>query len=107
MQESFPPEHSSELFRDPLEQLLDSGAVTNEGGSHLQSSGWDVANSCLHIVGDPLNKVRAVLVLNVEHLFIDLLHGHTTTEHGGDCKVSAVTRVAGSHHVLSVKHLLG
>ena len=57
MQESFPPEHGSELFRDPLEQLLDGGAVTNEGGGHLESSGWDVTHSGLHVVRDPFDKV--------------------------------------------------
>merc|ERR1719508_411315 len=37
VKESLPPEHSSELFRDPLEELLDSGGVPNERGGHLQS----------------------------------------------------------------------
>jgi len=35
-----------------------------------------------------------------------LLHGHASTEHGGDGKVATVARVAGGHHVLGVKHLL-
>ena len=79
-------EHSSELFRNPLEQLLNSRAVANERGRHLESTWWDVANSCFHVVGDPLDKVGAVLVLDVEHLFVHLLHRHTATEHGGDLK---------------------
>ena len=36
----------------------------------------------------------------------DLLHGHASAEHGGDGEVSAVSRVAGGHHVLGVEHLL-
>ena len=35
----------------------------------------------LDVVGDPLNEVGRVLVLNVEHLLIDLLGGHASTEH--------------------------
>ena len=36
MQESLAPEHGSELLRDPLEQLLDGGAVADKGGGHLE-----------------------------------------------------------------------
>ena len=38
---------------------------------------------------------------------MDFLHGHAAAEHGGDGEVAAVARVAGSHHVLGVEHLLG
>ena len=107
MEESLPSEHSSELLAHSLEKLLDGGGVSNEGGAHLQTSWWDVTDSGLHIVGDPFNEVAAVLVLYVEHLLIDLLHGHTSSEHGGDGEVSAVSWVAGSHHVLGIEHLLG
>ena len=57
MKESFSSEHGSELFGDPLEQLLDGGGVTNEGGSHLETSGRNVTDSNLDIVGDPLHKI--------------------------------------------------
>ena len=107
VKESLAPEHSGELFRDTLEQLLDGGAVANEGGGHLEAAGWDVADSGLHVVGDPFNEVAAVLVLDVEHLLVDLLHGHASTEHGGDGEIAAVAGVAGGHHVLGVEHLLG
>merc|ERR1719438_778526 len=73
MEESFSSEHSSELLGDPLEQLLDGGGVANEGGSHLETSWWNVTDRSLDIVGDPFNKVGAVLVLDVQHLLIDLL----------------------------------
>merc|ERR1712062_744711 len=45
MEESLPPEHGSELLRDPLEELLDGGGVADEGGGHLETSGRDVTNS--------------------------------------------------------------
>merc|ERR1712071_479929 len=49
----------------------------------------------------------AVLVLDVQQLLVNLLHGHAATEDGGNGEVAAVTRVAGRHHVLGVEHLLG
>ena len=107
MEESLAAEHGGELLRDALEQLLDGSAVTNEGTRHLQATGWDVTDSGLDVVGDPFNEVAAVLVLHVEHLLINLLHGHAATEHGGNGEVAAVTWVAGSHHVLGIEHLLG
>ena len=86
-----------------------------------------------YVVGDPLNEVRRVLVLDVEHLLVNLLHGHASTEHGGDGEVAkitviflehatvnskttkfyfipnlpSVTGITGSHHVLGIEHLLG
>ena len=74
MQESLATEHSSELLTDALEELLNGSAVANESGGHLQTTRWDIANSSLHIVGDPFNEIAAVLVLHVEHLLINLLH---------------------------------
>ena len=35
-----------------------------------------------------------------------LLHGHASTEHGGDGEVASVSRITRSHHVLGVEHLL-
>ena len=107
MEESLSPEHSCELLGHALEEFLNGGAVTNEGGGHLKTTWWDVTDSGLDVVGDPFDEVAAVLVLDVQHLFVDLLHGHTSTEHGGDGEVSTVTGIAGSHHVLGVEHLLG
>ncbi len=107
MQESFTPEHGRELLGDSLEQLLDGSAVANEGGGHFEPTRWNVADGGLDIVGDPFDKVAAVLVLNIEHLLIHLLHGHASTEDSGDSQVAAVTGVAGGHHVLGVEHLLG
>ena len=107
MQESLAPEHSCELLGDTLEQLLDSGGVANEGGGHLQATRRNVTHSNLDVVGDPFDKVRRVLVLDVQHLLINLLHGHASSEDGGNSQVPSVTWVTGGHHVLGVKHLLG
>jgi len=107
VQESLSPEHSSELLADSLEELLDGGGVTNEGGAHFEASWWDVANGGFHVVGDPFDKVAGVLVLNVQHLLVDLLHAHSSAEHGGNGQVSAVSWVASGHHVLGIEHLLG
>ena len=107
MEESLPTEHSGELLGDTLEQFLDGSAVTNKGGRHLQTTWWDVADGGLDVVGDPFNEVAAVLVLDVQHLLIDFLHGHAATEHGSNGEVTSVTWVTGCHHVLGIEHLLG
>ena len=107
MEESLATEHSCELLGNSLEQLLDGGAVSDEGGRHLEASWRDVADGRLDVVGDPFDEVAAVLVLHVEHLLVDLLHGHAATEHGCNREVAAVTWVASSHHVLGIEHLLG
>merc|ERR1719445_1274986 len=107
VEESLSSEHSGELLADPLEELLDGGAVSDEGGGHLESSGRNVTDGGLDVVGDPFDEVATILVLDIEHLLVNLLHGHTSSEHGGNGQVSAVSGIASSHHVLSVEHLLG
>ena len=107
MEESLTSEHSSELLADPLEELLDGGAVSDESGRHLESSGRNVTHGGLDVVRDPFDEVAAVLVLYVQHLLINFLHGHTSSEHGGNCEVSAVSGVASGHHVLGIEHLGG
>jgi hypothetical protein len=86
---------------------LDSGGVTDEGGRHFQASWWDIANSGFHVIWDPFNKVTGVFVLNVQHLFVDFFHAHSSSEHGGNGQVSSVSWVASGHHVFGVEHLLG
>jgi len=107
MEESLSSEHSSELLTNSLEHLLDGGGVTEEGNGHLESLWWDIANSGLDVVWDPLDEVRGVLVLDVEHLLVNLLGGHSSSEHGGGGKVSTVSWVGSAHHVLGIEHLLG
>ena len=85
VKESLPPEHGCELLWDTLEHLLDGCGVSNEGCWHLETLGWDVTDTGLHIVGDPLDKVRAVLVLDVQHLLI-YLQEHRDSEHGTNCQ---------------------
>jgi len=107
MKESLSPEHSGELLGDSLEHLLDGSGVTNEGDRHLEALGRDITDGGLDVVGDPLDEVRGVLVLDVEHLLINLFGGHSTSEHGGGGEISTVSGVGGAHHVLGIEHLLG
>jgi len=107
MQEGLSSEHSSELFTDSLEHLLDGSGVTNEGHRHLESLGRDVTDGGLDVVGDPFHEVRAVLVLDVQHLFIDFLGGHSTSEESRGSKISTVSGIGSAHHVLGIEHLLG
>jgi len=72
MEERLATEHCGELLRDALEQLLDSRAVTDERGGHLETAWGDVTHGCLDVVRDPLDKVRTVLVLYVQHLLVNL-----------------------------------
>jgi len=57
MKEGLSTEHSGELFRDALEQLLDGRAVTDERGGHLETARGDVTHGCLDVVRDPLDEV--------------------------------------------------
>ena len=107
MQEGLATEHGCELLRDALEQLLDGCAVADESDGHLEATGWNVTDGGLDIVGDPFDEVAAVFVLDVEHLLVDLLHGHAAAEHSGDGQVAAVAWVTCSHHILGIEHLLG
>ena len=106
VEEGLAAEHGGELLGDPPEQLLDGRAVADEGGGHLESAGRDVAHGRLHVVGDPLHEVAAVLVLHAQHLLVHLLHGHATAEDGRHREVAPVAGVARRHHVLGVEHLL-
>merc|ERR1711998_56556 len=107
VKEGLAAEHAGELLRDTLPELLDGGGVTDEDGGHLETLGGDVAHGGLDVVGDPLHEVGGVLVLDVEHLLVDLLGGHAATEEGGAGEVAAMARVGGTHHVLGIEHLLG
>ena len=44
MEEGLSSEHSSELFTDSLEHLLNGGGVSEEGNGHLETLGWDIAD---------------------------------------------------------------
>jgi hypothetical protein len=107
VQECFSSEHSSELFSYSLEHFLDGGRVSYEGNGHFQSFGWDITNGWFDVVGDPFNEVRRILVLDVQHLFINLFGGHSSSEESGSCKISSVSWVSSAHHVFGIEHLLG
>jgi hypothetical protein len=107
MEEGLSAEHGGELLSDTFEHLLDGGGVSEESDGHLESLGGDIANGRFDVVGNPLNEVRGVLVLNVEHLLVNLLGGHTSSEEGGGGEVTSVSGVGSAHHVLGVEHLLG
>merc|ERR1712128_60304 len=106
VEESLSPEHGRELFANSLEDLLDGGGVADKGGCHLETSGGNVTNTGHHVVGDPFSKVGAVLVLDVHHLLVNLLHGHSASEAGSHSQVPSVSRITSCHHILGVKHLL-
>jgi hypothetical protein len=107
VEEGLSSEHGGELLSDTLEHLLDGGGVSEESDGHLESLGGDIANGGLDVVGDPLNEVRRVLVLDVQELFVNLLARHASTEKGGGSQVTTVTGIGSAHHVLGIPHLLG
>ncbi|KAH8612474.1 hypothetical protein ERJ75_000884200 [Trypanosoma vivax] len=86
-------EHGSELLAHAAEHLLDAGVVADEGDSHLEALGRDVADRGLDVVRDPLDEVGRVLVLHVEHLLVDLLCRHAAAEERGRRQVAAVAWV--------------
>merc|ERR1712039_1115251 len=106
MQEGLAAKHGCEKLRDTLEHLLDGRRIPGEGHSHLQPFGRNVADACLDVVGNPLYEIARVLVLDIQHLFIDFLRRHTATEKRSSCQITAMTRVSSTHHVLSIRHLL-
>merc|ERR550537_1965953 len=107
MQECLATEHGCEILSDTLEHLLDCCGIPQEGHCHLQTLRRNIADSGLDIVGDPLHKVGRVLVLHVQHLLVDLLGRHTSTEQGGSSQVATMARVSSAHHIFSIEHLLG
>jgi hypothetical protein len=95
------------LLGDTLPYFLGGSGVTNERDSHLKTFRRNITNGGLDIVRDPLNEVRRVFIDNVKHLLIDLLSGHSTSEHISTSQVSAVSRISSTHHVLGIEGLLG
>merc|ERR1712146_882702 len=107
VQESLTSEHRGKLLGDTLPYFLGGSGVTNERDSHLKTFRRNITNGGLDIVRDPLNEVRRVFIDNVKHLLIDLLSGHSTSEHISTSQVSAVSRISSTHHVLGIEGLLG
>mmetsp|Transcript_25929 Transcript_25929/g.36968 ORF Transcript_25929/g.36968 Transcript_25929/m.36968 type:complete len:407 (-) Transcript_25929:320-1540(-) len=107
MQEGLTTEHNSELLSNTLPRLLDTSGVTNKDTRHFHSSGWDITNGRLEVIGDPFNKVTRVLAHHLEHLIVNFLTGHGSTEHHGAGEVTSVTWIASAHHVFGIECLLG
>merc|ERR1719430_1286570 len=80
--------------------------VANEGAGHCEALGRDVTDGSFDIVGNPLDEEGRVLCLHVQHLLVNLLHGHSATENCGHCEVPSISRVTSSHHILGIEHLL-
>jgi len=91
VEESLATEHRRELLRDALEQLLDGGAVADEGRGHLEASRWDVADRRFDVVWNPLNEVAAVFVLHVQHLLVDLTKSTTNMQCNTQSHISLIT----------------
>ena len=89
MQESLTLEHGGELVADTLEKLLDGGGVAQECDGHLETARRNVTLRGLDVVGNPFDEVCRVLVLDVLHLLLDLLHGDLATEDGRDLKAKS------------------
>merc|ERR1719271_433790 len=106
VQEGLAAEHAGELLGNTLEHLLDGRRVPDEAHGHLQTLRGDVADAALHVVRNPLDEVRGVLVLDVEHLLIHLLRRHAAAEETSRRGVAPVARVGCALHVLRVEHLL-
>lgn len=87
MQEGFTFEHGRELITDTLEEFLDGSRVTEEGNSHLETPWCNLTLSAEDIVGDPLDEVGRVFVLDVLHLLLDFLHRHLATEDSGNLRM--------------------
>merc|ERR1719161_158754 len=106
VEEGFATEHRREVLGYALEHLLNRRGIAEKSDRHLQALRWDVADRAFHVVRDPLDEVRRVLVLYIQHLLVHLLRRHSATEHRSGRKVAAVPRVSRAHHVLGIEHLL-
>jgi hypothetical protein len=82
VEESLSSKHGSELFSNTLEHFLDGSGVTKEGNSHFESLGGNITNGRFNVVGNPFDEVRRVLVLNVQHLFINFFGRHSSSKEG-------------------------
>lgn len=107
MKISLSAEHSSELIGHSSEDLLDGGAVAEEGGGDGAVSGRDVVDRGGDVVGDPLDEEVVVLLVNALHAVIDIAGGDLASEDAGGSEVETTTRIAGAHHVLVVELLGG
>ncbi|KAF4521999.1 hypothetical protein B566_EDAN010848 [Ephemera danica] len=50
-------------------------------------------------------NLRRIFALYIQHLLIDIFHGHFATEYGGHGEIATMAGVTCCHHVFRVKHL--
>src|ERR1700761_88826 len=65
MQESLTLEHSGELVRNTLKELLNGSRVPNERNGHLKSTRRDITLRSENILRNPFNEVGRVLLLDL------------------------------------------
>lgn len=52
-------------------------------------------------------QIAAVLVVDIKHLFVHLLHGNAAPEHRGHGQGVTIVAVTSGHSALAIEHLLG
>jgi len=72
---------------------LNGCRVADKGRRHLQATRRDGAERGLNVVGDPLDEIGLILVLNVAHLVFNLLHADFATEDSRASQVAAISEV--------------
>ena len=107
MKKCFSSEHGCELFTDSFKHFLNCCRVTDESNGHFKTFRWNITNRRFNVIRNPLNEIRGVFVLNIKHLFIYFFRWHSTSEHSGCSKISSMSWVRSTHHILGVEHLLG
>ena len=106
MQESLSFEHCGKLPVDALKDLLNRRAIPDKRTRHFQALGSNIADGRLHVVRDPLDKVAALLGLDLQHLVVHLTYRHPPAKDGRCREIAPMPRIASGHHVHRIKHLL-
>ena len=83
------------MIAEPQKGLLESNPFMHRK-LLIRARHWQELRKPIDVVRDPLDEVRAVLVLHVQHLFINLLRRHAATEETSRRQVAAMTRVGGT-----------
>ena len=78
------------MIAEPQKGLLESNPFMHRK-LLIRARHWQELRKPIDVVRDPLDEVRAVLVLHVQHLFINLLRRHAATEETRRRQVAAVT----------------
>merc|ERR1719361_674911 len=92
MEESFSSVHSSELSGQTLEDSFERCGVGNESCAHGTRSRRNFDNGTLNVVRNPLHKVVCLLALQLVHVVVNIIGGHSSSEAEGRCQVLAIIR---------------